>query len=719
MTPAHADAIRIEAAVHAWLIARIARLHQRPCSPELVARAFPPPHDLAALAKAVEAIGCTASTADLRHCRDLSLLSAPFVAIRRTDHKPGHGVDGSLASAILVTHADRELATAVAPGVPEPFTIERASLLAEYEPHILCTASGDPPLHAGEGPAAGPDPLGASRFGWRWFLPEVLRHRRIWRDIVLASVAIHLMGLAVPLLTQVVIDRVIAHGSWSTLHVVVAGMAILITFTGALGWLRQSLALHTGHRIDAVLAARVFGHLLRLPATFFTDRPTGALVARLNAAATVREFLTGAALAVVLDAPAILILGAVMFAMQWQLALIALAAVGTLALLSLASTPFLRQRLDHEFHLAARNQAFTTEHVAAIETVKALQLEPVLTRRHEGQLAALLGAALRTRQLVNTSQSLAQVCEQAQGLAILAVGAALVMRHDGFTLGMLIAFQMFASRLAQPAMRLAALWPQFQETTVALRRLADILDHPAEHDAVGDRITAGRAGPASIVIEALGFRHGADRPWLYRGVTTTIVPGGTTVLAGPSGSGKSTFARLLLGFVPPTEGRILVNGIDTRHLATNELRAHFAVVPQETMLFSGTVFENVAIADPLGAPADVVRACQAAGVHDVIEALPQGYGTRVGERGVGLSGGQRQRIAIARALLRRSPVLIFDEATSGLDPAAATSIARTVNALRGKVTVVFIAHQLPPGLTVDRTLRFGQPLLREVERARA
>jgi ATP-binding cassette, subfamily B, bacterial HlyB/CyaB len=178
---------------------------------------------------------------------------------------------------------------------------------------------------------------------------------------------------------------------------------------------------------------------------------------------------------------------------------------------------------------------------------------------------------------------------------------------------------------------------------------------------------------------------------------------------GPSGCGKSTLTKLVQGFYLPTDGQILVDGRDVRYFSANELRRHFGVVPQETLLFSGTVLENLMIANPHTSFEQVVQACKMAEIHDVIDRLPNGYQTELGERGVGLSGGQRQRIAIARALLKRPQVLIFDEAVSSLDVVTAEQVARTINALKGRVSILFITHQLPRSLKVDVTYEIGRP----------
>ena len=292
-------------------------------------------------------------------------------------------------------------------------------------------------------------------------------------------------------------------------------------------------------------------------------------------------------------------------------------------------------------------------------------------------------------------------------------GALLVMKNDGFTVGMLVAFQMFASRMSQPLLRLVGLWQEFQQANIAVKRLGDILDMPQEpHTLTPSR---ENQGPGRIDLSHLAFRYSEHHPWLYRNLSLTLKPGHLTVLMGPSGSGKSTLAKLLLGFYQPNEGQINLDGKDIRHLAANELRTTFGVVPQETVLFSGTLYDNLVMAHPHASFEDVIQACKAAEIHDVIEQLNDGYQTEIGERGTGLSGGQRQRIAIARALLKRPKILIFDEAVSNLDQQTAEHFARTINKLKGKVTMLFITHQIPRGLAVDEVIELGTNTNRQIE----
>jgi subfamily B ATP-binding cassette protein HlyB/CyaB len=279
------------------------------------------------------------------------------------------------------------------------------------------------------------------------------------------------------------------------------------------------------------------------------------------------------------------------------------------------------------------------------------------------------------------------------------------MTTDGFTIGMLVAFQMFASRLSQPVMRIVGLWQQFQQANIAVKRLGDIMDVPTEPYALIPART--QSGEGRIEIEGLAFRYGEDRPYLYRDLKATIPAGSSVAILGHSGSGKSTLTKLLQGFYQPTEGRILLDGRDICHLSANELRRHFGVVPQESMLFSGTIYDNLILANPYATFEQIVSACKMAEIHDVLEALPHGYQTEIGEHGTGLSGGQKQRMAIARALLKRPKVLVFDEAVAHLDRETAEQFANTVNQLKGKVTVLFITHQMPERLRVDHAIALG------------
>ncbi|MDD3770011.1 MAG: peptidase domain-containing ABC transporter [Sulfuricurvum sp.] len=553
-----------------------------------------------------------------------------------------------------------------------------------------------------------PDMLESEKksFGFKWFLPELLKHKKVWRDILLASLVIQLLALATPLFTQTIIDKVVVHRTESTLIVIAIGLAVFMVFSAILSWVRQYLVLHTGNRVDAVLAAGVFDHLFKLPPRYFEHRPTGVIAARLHGVETIREFIASAAVTLILDFPFLLIFVGIMFYYSVMLTFVALAVLSLIAIISLFVAPTFQNQLNEQFMLGARNQAFMTEYISGIETVKSLQMEPQLRNRFSDYLAEYLLATFKTKQLSNTYNTIASFMEQLMTMLILVIGAYTVMTSTEFTIGMLVAFQMFAGRLSQPVMRLVGLWQQFQQADLSVKRLGDVMNAPTEPYSI--QPSRLREGKGLIEIEGLSFRYSEQHPYLYRDFNLTIMPGSTVVIMGPSGSGKSTFAKLLQAFYQPSDGRIRIDGTDIQNFSANELRHYFGVVPQETVLFSGTIYDNLLAANPHATFEQIIHACKLAEVHDVIEQLPDGYQNVIGERGSGLSGGQRQRLAIARALLKQPKILIFDEATSALDQQTSEHFAATVNQLHGKVTMLFITHGLPKNLKVDRMVRIGE-----------
>jgi len=675
----------IEAADLLWALASLCGVQRSPFDARLVLQQCPPPVTLATLMHAASTLGLKVSERKVP-ARDLRHSVLPVLAIRR---------EGPGARLAVVLSADARTVLVVERDT-RPCDISLHDFATRYEPGVLALAL---PEAAGAGESA----LTDRPFGLRWFIPELLRHKVIWREVLAASLVLQLIALAVPLCTQVVIDKVVVHHSSSTLLVILSALALFVAFGAALSYARQYLLLHTGNRIDSVLGMRAFEHLLRLPPRYFDSRPTGTLVARLQGVETIREFITGAAASVLLDAPFLLVFLAVMLWYSVPLTLVAVALIGMLAVASLAVTPLLRRRINEQFLLGARNQAFVTEHVAAMETVKSLQMEPQVAARFGRNLADYLRASFATRQLSNAYSAFAGALEQTLSVAILGVGAWMVMTQEGFTIGMLVAFQMFSSRLAQPALRLASLWQESQQAAIAVQRLGDLMDAPAELYSMSP--ARGREAAGRIEIDKVTFRYQEGEPPVYENFSLTIEAGACVAITGPSGSGKSTLSKLLQGFHVPSAGAVRIDGRDTRQFAANELRLNFGVVPQETRLFSGSLLENLVAGQPHASLAEVAEACREAEIHDTIESLPQGYRTQVGENGVGLSGGQKQRIAIARALLRRPRILIFDEATASLDRETAEAFARTVSRLRGSATVLFISHHIPDGLVADSTAR--------------
>jgi ATP-binding cassette, subfamily B, bacterial HlyB/CyaB len=693
----------------AWLASSFCALHRIAFDPALFAQRYPAPVDESSLEKCASELGLSF---EHRICSLESALAwrlplAVRVHANPADRSASHAhnqQDADVNRWALVLNSTESQVAILERGSATPVSISMVELSGRYAGSSLTMAPR---------PSETADPdsfqFRSARFGLRWFVPELLKHRRIWRDVLLASLILQLMALAIPLFTQVIIDKVIVHRTTSTLITLGVGMGLFLVFTGILSWTRQHLVLHTGRRIDAALGSHIFDHLLRLPPLYFQHRPTGVIAARLQAIETIREFIASAAVTLLLDVPFLLIFVAIMFWYSVALTLIVLAILVVIMGLSLTVGPVFQRRLNEQFRQGAANQAFLTEYIAAMDTVKSLQLEPQLNHRYRNLLAELLKSSIATRQLANTYNTWSSSLEQLMTMLVLIVGAWIVMSTTALTVGMLVAFQMFSARISQPLLRMVGLWQQWQQTRMSIARLGDIMNAPTESYSLVPR-RLGAAGPGRIEVEGLAFRYGEQLPFLFDDFDFLAQPGQLIALMGPSGAGKSTLAKLLQGFYAPTRGRIRLDGIDHNHLSANELRSIFGIVPQETVLFSGTILDNLKLANPAASLEQVVAACRMAEIHTVIEALPNGYQTEIGERGVGLSGGQRQRLSIARALLKGPKVLIFDEATSSVDPATAEQLGRTITALKGRVTILFIAHLLPRSVQFDQIVRIGEKL---------
>ncbi len=682
-----------------WLLAALCRLHRIPFDGSIIAQQFPPPYDLASLSRALQELKM--DVVEISTDPDKINLSAlpciGFLTQSQTDPSEKETLDQ--CAAVVIVRADEQGIVYFPVDAEQPITISPEEVNSRFKNQFLEVKSSMPEIENDEITTE------EKKFGFSWFIPELLKYKGIWRDVIAASLAIQLMGLATPLFTQVIIDKVIVHQTINTLTVIAIGLLMFMLFSAGMTWLRQYLVLHTGNRVDAVLASKVFSHMFELPLKYFNYRPTGTLIARIQGAETIREFVSGSAVTLFLDLPFIFIYLAVMYYYSWELTLIVITILFLIALLSILVAPQLRSRLNEQFKLGARNQAFLTEYVSGMETVKSLQMEPQLKHQWGDYLSTYLASNFKARQLSNSYNVIANSLEQIQTLSILCYGAWLVMNTDYFSIGMLVAFQMFASRLSQPVLRMVGLWQEFQQTNIAVRRLGDIMNTPTEPYSLSP--LTERAGSGKISFEDISFQYSDDLPLLYSEFSLRIEPGECVLIQGASGCGKSTMTKLLQGFYQPSSGRILLNDRDIRHMSTNELRSYLGVVPQETMLFSGSIYSNLIIANPHASFDQIIQACKMAEIHAVIEQLPKGYQTEVGEHGTGLSGGQKQRLAIARALLKRPKILVFDEPLSNLDSVTSEQFARTVNKLKGKVTILFITHQVPKSLKSDRSISLG------------
>ncbi len=530
-----------------------------------------------------------------------------------------------------------------------------------------------------------------ARFDFSWFIPSLVKYRRLLGEVLLVSFFLQLFALVSPLFFQVVMDKVLVHRGLTTLDVLVVGLVVVVVFESLLSGLRSYVFSHTTSRIDVELGARLFRHLVQLPLAYFQARRVGDSVARVRELENIRSFLTGNALGVVLDLFFSVVFVAVMCFYSVPLTLIVLASLPLYAGLSLMVVPMLRRRLDEKFARGAENQAMLVEAVTGIQTLKAGALEPSFARRWDTQLAAYVAASFRTQSLAAWAHEGVGLVGKLVNAATLWWGAQLVM-EGGLTVGQFVAFNLFAQRVAQPIMRMAQLWTDFQQTGISVARLGDILNTPTE-------VPPAHAAQLPVVrghirLEQVQFRYRPDAPPVLQGLSLDVRPGEVLGIVGRSGSGKSTLTKLVQRLYVPEQGRVLVDGVDIGQVDAAQLRRQVGVVLQENLLFNRSVRENIAIADPAAPLQVVMQAARMAGAHEFISELPQGYDTPVGEQGATLSGGQRQRIAIARALFTNPRILILDEATSALDYESEALIQRNMARICQGRTVIIIAHRL-------------------------
>jgi ATP-binding cassette, subfamily B, bacterial HlyB/CyaB len=540
------------------------------------------------------------------------------------------------------------------------------------------------------------------RFDITWFLGAIHKYRRLLGEVLVASFFLQVFALVSPLFFQIVIDKVLVHRSMSTLDVLIIGLVAIGLFESVLAILRTYLFAHTTNRIDVELGARLFRHLLALPIAYFQVRRVGDSVARVRELENIRNFLTGSALTLVIDLLFTFVFLGVMFLYSPLLTWIVLASFPFYIGISALATPLFRRRLDEKFQRGAQNQAFLVESVTGVETLKAMAVEPQMQRRWEEQLAGYVAASFRVMSLGNTASQAVQLVNKLVIAGMLYFGAKLVIQGD-LTVGELVAFNMLASRVSAPVLRLAQIWQDFHQARLSIARLGDILNATAEPTYNPTR-AALPAIRGEVSFEHVTFRYRIDAAEVLHDVTFSVPPGQVVGIVGPSGSGKSTLAKLIQRMYVPESGRIMVDGIDLLMVDMAWLRRQIGVVLQENVLFNCSVRDNIALVDPSIPVERVIAAATQAGAHDFILELPEGYDTIVGERGSNLSGGQRQRIAIARALISNPRILIFDEATSSLDYESERIIQQNMQEIAKGRTVFIIAHRLSTVRWSDRII---------------
>ncbi len=540
------------------------------------------------------------------------------------------------------------------------------------------------------------------KFDISWFIPSLVKYRKYFKEVLIISFFLQIFALITPLFFQVVMDKVLVHKGLTTLDVLAIGFFIIAAFDMILGGLRNYIFSHTANRVDVELGARLFHHLLALPLAWFESRQVGQSVARVHELDSIRNFITGTALTLLIDLSFTLIFFIVMWLYSPTLTWVVLGTIPFYIILSVFITPVLRHRLDQKFKYGAENQAFLVESVTGIETLKTMAVEPQMQRKWEEQLAKYINASFSSQNLNNIANQIAGFISKMATLLIIWFGAHLVINGE-LSVGQLIAFNMFAGRVSGPILKLVQLWQDFQQAGISVQRLGDILNTPKEPGFDPSRSTLPEL-KGQVNFRNVRFRYRPDGPLILDNISLTVTPGEVIGIVGKSGSGKSTLTKLIQRLYVPESGQVKIDGVDLNIIDTAWLRKHVGVVLQENFLFNRTVRENIALSNPGLSMKQVVRAAQLSGAHDFILELPKGYDTLVGEQGSNLSGGQRQRIAIARALISNPELLIFDEATSALDYESERIIQNNMSSICQGRTVFIIAHRLSTVRRCDRII---------------
>lgn len=548
------------------------------------------------------------------------------------------------------------------------------------------------------------------KFNLSWFLPAVWRYRGLLSEVLFASFTLQLLGLATPLITQVVIDKVMVQESLPTLDVMAIALLSVAIFEAVLGVLRLFIFTHTARRLDLSLSAQLFRHLMRLPLAYFESRRVGDTVARVQELENIRQFLTGTAMTVILDSIFAVVYLTLMFYYNVKLTFVALAVIPLFAILSIVATPILRNWLNETFNRSADSQSFLVETVTGIHAVKAHAAERTTRDRWEGLFARFIRTGFKASTTSNISNNIGDFLTNFSNLLILWFGATLVISQK-LTIGQLVAFQMLSGRMTGPLLRLVQLWQNLQQVLLSVDRIGDILNVAPEAEPGSGLVLPTLKG--QVTFNQVFFRYHANQEPILRGISFKVQPGMFVGIVGRSGSGKSTLSKLLQRLYSVESGRILIDGFDIKSADLASLRQQISVVLQEDFLFNGSILENITLGNPDITAEQVVEAARLAAAHDFISELPQGYENPVGERGTALSGGQRQRISLARLFHSQAPILILDEATSALDSETEQQVLQNIQKVSQNRTVFMIAHRFEPLKRADLILVLEKGVLME------
>jgi HlyB family type I secretion system ABC transporter len=554
----------------------------------------------------------------------------------------------------------------------------------------------------------------AAENGNFWQLLDLLKpHRAVITEVFVASIVLQLFGLISPIFTQLILDRAVIHKSGDSLNAFAIGLLLMAGFQIAMSTLRQYLIFITAIRIDTAMIVGFIRHAFSLPLSYFDTRKVGDITSRIEENHKIRSFITGETIGLILDILSVFVYVTLMYIYSWKLATLVMVSIPPFLILNLLSTPWLKKLSREAFNAYAEENSYLIEALNGVRTVKSMSVERKVRWRWEELLNHEIKQQYRKKMFGIKLQSVSSVLDSISGVALLWLGASLVISGE-FSIGQLFAFNMLSANVIGPFKRLAGIWNQFQEVTIAIERICDVIESPPEEDLQNNSKQQLGKLRGHIVFDQVTFRYNPHTETnTLENLSFEIKPGQTVALVGRSGSGKTTLAKLLLGLYVPTSGKILVDSKDINHIALHSLRAQIGVVDQATFLFSGTIAENIGLGQQDVSSKAIRQAAIAAGADEFISAMPMAYETQIGEGGGMLSGGQRQRLAIARALVGNPSLLIFDEATSSLDTESERIIQKNLESICRNRSTIIIAHRLSTVRNADLILVLDKGVLLE------
>ncbi|TBL80152.1 peptidase domain-containing ABC transporter [Paenibacillus thalictri] len=527
---------------------------------------------------------------------------------------------------------------------------------------------------------------------WKRYLHYVQPSKKLLTSALGLSIAIELVSLLFPVMTQQIFDRVLDVANWPLLHIIVVTLLALALFNTVSIVIRQTLIGRLAYAIDHSMLDSFYRYLFRLPYSYFTKRTSGDILTRVYENEKLRRLMTDHAIELLLDVLTLFVYGGLMAYYHPVLAFISFAFLPLYAGLYSYVLPKMRRNLRKQLIAEGESQTQIVEAVHAIATVKGVSMERVVRSKLLHKLSRLLALRLEGNRLETISNAGAAIVRSLSNVALLYFGSRYVLEGQ-LSVGELVAYTVLFTSFMFALQMISQRIGELSEARISMERLNDVYESTPEHPHP-DKMRMLPAIQGHIRFEKVSFQYYRGGKMILQNLDLELKPGQTVALIGRSGSGKSTIAHLLLKLLEPSGGTIFVDGYPLREVHATSIRKQVGIVQQETVLFRGTVRENIALSGENVTSGEIEQAARLAGAHEFIEALPLGYDTIIGEGGIRLSGGQRQRIVIARALVNNPRILVFDEATSALDTESERIIQQNMSEMLHGRTTLIIAHRL-------------------------